>query len=287
MPETTNLNLPTFNPDDKPSWLVSWNGAMNTIDQAIGRIDGDIAETGASIEAAQTAADAAKTAADAAQAATTALQGQVDEAKTAIQDQAARIDTLSDATQNIIPLKDIIIGKRIYGHAYSARNKVFTKKQAKVTAFIQGYFDGRSLPVVLYAFNLRFTYDYDSLITNQADIHDAGVKLFLGGVFKGNVFNCFYSQVTTGVNRLYFIDAMPNKNITARQTQGICYLYLSDLDVTLICYFNTTTAENSYYVKDFCTFIENYCYLSIPTTSINLTIEGETEAVVENITPFF
>ena len=113
MPETTNLKLPTFNPDDKPSWLGSWNGAMNAIDQAVGRIDGDIAETDASIEAAQTAADAAKTAADAAQAATTALQGQVNQNKTDIQSQATMIETLQDNVSGIVPPSSLVIGKSI------------------------------------------------------------------------------------------------------------------------------------------------------------------------------
>lgn len=112
MPETTNLKLPTFDPNDKPSWLGSWNGAMSTIDQAVGRIDGDIAGTDASIEAAQTAADAAKTVADAAQAAATALQGQVSQNKTDIQSQAAMIEALQGDVSDFLPPQQIVIGKK-------------------------------------------------------------------------------------------------------------------------------------------------------------------------------
>lgn len=272
MPETTNLKLPTFNPDDKPSWLGSWNGAMNTIDQAVGRIDGDIAETDASIQEAQTSADAAKTAADAAQAATTALQGKVDQNKTDIQRQAAMIETLQDDVSSInIPS---VIGQRYEGRKLSPTNTKgsFTVNSLPVYGYRLGNLKGHSgrVPCFLLTYILKQQYGEEYLITPG----NSNMKIYLMAAFTGNVFGVSYSQLSTSVTRIYHIAGIHAGGSIGPLIQGIGYIYVADLNLTLLVFWNNSTNENTYYMDLYNLFVSDTTYVQFSETSLNISISG-------------
>lgn len=272
MPETTNLKLPIFNPEDKPSWLGNWNGAMNTIDQAVGRIDGDVAEDKAEIEAAQAAADAAKAAADAAAAGVTEVTGKVAAVETEVQSQGQMIETLQDDVQGIVPLSKIPIGRLFEGKTVTGNEKTFTVRK-NAYAFILGdqipnsnyYLSGVLLQ------SMTGSMSYDNMITLQDNITSTGMKLFLKAVFNGNIFNCSYSQSTTSVNRLYTIWLDKSTD-----NSGIGFIYLSDIDKTIIVDFNNTTSSLTFVQPLTAFFFSEYGYKNFNPTAIEMTLPNIT-----------
>ena len=64
---TPNIELPIFTQSDKPSWMGSWNSAMNKIDTAIGLLQGTVGGIPAQITAVDTKASAAQSAAESAE----------------------------------------------------------------------------------------------------------------------------------------------------------------------------------------------------------------------------
>lgn len=92
--ETPNIHLPVFEQTDKPSWISDFNGAMNAIDTAYGKQEGNIT-------AAYNAAGAAQTKADAVEASVTALTQMVDSHGAEIDATEARVDTLEQTVESL------------------------------------------------------------------------------------------------------------------------------------------------------------------------------------------
>lgn len=222
MPETTNLKLPTFSPDDKPSWLGSWNGAMNTIDRAVGRIDADIVETDASIEVAQTAADAAKAAADAAQAAATALQGQVTQNKTDIQSQATMIEALQGDVNSFLPPDQIVIGKKylIESGEYENSSGTLTINPGVNAGYLCTL--GREHRIGLVCIDYATSTDFKRIGSA------GGRSVRLIGFIKGNILSLPNAIWAGSTGKLYLIHS--------NDRYGFGFSYDSATDLTYFCY---------------------------------------------------
>lgn len=263
MPETTNLKLPTFNPDDKPSWLGSWNGAMGTIDQAVGRIDGDIAETGASIEAAQTAADAAKTAADAAQVAATALQGQVSQNKTDIQSQAATIETLQGDVNSFLPPDQIVIGKKYLIERGNYSSETITIDRGANVGYLCTL--GREHRIGL----VRIDGAPSSYFNKIGTSNSGDVRLI--GFIKGNILNLPNAVWFGSQAKLYIIRSTANYSI------GFSYDFATDL--TYLCYVGGSTTLYNDYIPF---IVERRTILT--ASGYHMTLSGDPVGQVLNIT---
>lgn len=93
---TTNLELPIFTSTDKPSWLGSWNSAMNKIDTAIGLVQGTVEGLPAQITAVDTKATSAQSSAASAQSDATSALGASTQNATAISSLQQRVTTLEN-----------------------------------------------------------------------------------------------------------------------------------------------------------------------------------------------
>lgn len=263
MPETTNLKLPIFNPEDKPSWLGNWNGAMNTIDQTVGRIDGDIAETDASIQAAQTAADAAKTAADAAQAAATALQGQVNQNKTDIQSQVQRIETLQDNVSNFLPPGQIVIGKKYLIERGDYTSGTLTVEPGTNVGYLCTL--GREHRIGLVRIDGAPSSYFNKIGTSSY----GDVRLI--GFIKGNILKLPNAIWAGSTAKIYVIHSTSNYSIG--------FSYDSATNLTYLCYVG---GSNTLY-NDYLPFIvERRTVLS--ANGFNISLSGSLVGQVLNIT---
>lgn len=74
---TANIELPVFVGDDKPAWLTDWNGAMTTIDGAVGTAQTDISGLSATVST---------------------QGGQISSLTTTVGNHTTSISTLTDAT---------------------------------------------------------------------------------------------------------------------------------------------------------------------------------------------
>lgn len=116
---TPNFNFTTFDPNDKPSWLGSWNGTMNAIDTALQDGVDAVDQANAAIETVSATATAAKTQADA--------------NKLELESQGAMIETLQDDVGSLTQIF-YQASKPNYGMtAHSANIGVISNKKLPIT----------------------------------------------------------------------------------------------------------------------------------------------------------
>lgn len=75
--KTPNMELPEFLPNDKPAWLVDWNGAMSTIDTYCGNLNQQTVVANANANAAMEKASAVESNVDSIDSQITAINNQI------------------------------------------------------------------------------------------------------------------------------------------------------------------------------------------------------------------
>lgn len=81
--KTPNMELPEFLPNDKPAWLVDWNGAMSTIDTYCGNLNQQTVVANANANAALAKANEVESGLDSADSKIAALENDITQINTA------------------------------------------------------------------------------------------------------------------------------------------------------------------------------------------------------------
>ena len=169
--ETTNLHLPVFTPTDKPSWLGDFNGAMNSIDTAVGLNTGEIGGV-------KTTAEAASDKANANEAKIAEVETKVTGAITEVTSLDNRLETVEDTLDKVQEIVNAINPIRVSFLNYRKKitaETAWSSNRRLVDFDISGF--GH---MVFAGGRMDFSGNYGTVL---------GAQIRLAGAIKGNPFN--------------------------------------------------------------------------------------------------